>query len=1007
MFYDLTEQQVQNIKTKLYPQQAVNSSFLKNVIVNDYGSDDTGDNSIRIIYSFKDGLENNSVGEQIFKVFNNLTAKKYMKLKLFEIKSVNMLTEVTKTAKDIAALEAVISKYGALSRDLTPSLDFAGDKNNPDAHLRFENSNNAIELSYDTTFLLPRSKISYFTLGAIFYLDKNEYIADQKVDQRFIDERILVDRLLTYDLYVNNSVIASAPVQDLRLVKAVFKESNYLENILNIISKPNGFSKALAVKQQTEDIKLPVITKTSQNVNLTKSLGVESFISKVSLKRKPKKNFSNVFYSRNYTKELGMLFSINFEEILKDNTAFKNLLTRSSLKEEFFKKCKLSTIRIVRRQVKSDKKGSFIPRLETTKAIISSGEAKDKNEIKIIDNDDASLREITLNTSSNFKIRTFTVTDKRVFSGTSGYYQYGIELEITNAINEFLLSYADSLMPQISGLKEYLEETNKIAKVIGDDIKGYSLQGSYDPQKNAFTPIFINNFASPRKSAPSFQQIVINAVANFTATIKMFGLMKESEEELNSVIVNMLAPNQTRAETIIYFIKIYERLISQIRNLVKDNYNNSFTVKKWFTNDYVDTNSEINTGYNFINFNDYQGLGVLNSSRLRDIINSTLDRYSIDKNLDTTRIGENDFAYVAPSEILSVNKILSLANLNKNTKAISDLDFAEMEIDIKNTKLFGSSFKQPVISTRFNNATLNNLRNVAQKAEMAIKSNRFLRSFAAAPTDNVLIETPSVAPIVQNELPVKNEKIDESDLLLALSKQIDLAKNTFGTTINKPSPKVSAEEYYASAPSLNNTIVKVSNKATEKISLTEGNTETELSVLDMPIYVRQLLDDKNPILRSTDNYKKSLKLNSKFQFLFNTLHIIEILEYDNKSLQERWSLLTKTKLDSLPTQNLHLCRLRNYKNTRLGVDGIEQIKMPIYSEYFLFSKSNLINSPTQFPASFRNLLTTIDERKVAASSKLSSLVNRLGIQPSSQETATSDQQPVTKNPFSSSRTNKK
>lgn len=1000
MFYDLTEQQVQNIKTKMYPQQAANNTFLKNVIVNDYGSDNA-DNSIRIIYSFKDGLENNSAGEQIFKVFNNLTAKKYMRLKLFEIKNENMLPEVTSAAKDIAKLEAVISKYGALSRDLTPSLDFSGDKVNPDAHLRIEEANNSIELSYDTTFLLSRPKIEYFTLGAIFYLDKNEYIADQKVDQRFIDERILVDRLLTYELYRKNKVIKSAPVQDLRLVKSVFQESNYLDNILSAISKPSGFSKALAVKQYTEEPKIPIIPFDSENLQLTRVLGVQTLISRISLKPKRKNNFSNVFYSRNYTKELGMLFSINFEEILKDNTAFKNLLTRSSLKEEFFKKCKLSTINIVRRQVKNDNKGSFFPRLETTKAIISSGEAKDKNEIQTIDNDDASLREITLNTSSNFRIRTFTATDKRVFSGTSGYYQYGIELEITNAINEFLLSYADSLMPQISGLKEYLEETNKIAKVVGDDVKGYSLQGSYDPQKNAFTPIFIKNFARPRNSAPSFQQIIINAVANFTATIKMFGLMKESEEELNKIIVNMLAPNQTRAETIIYFIKIYERLISQIRNLVKDNYNNSFTIKKWFTNDYVDTNSEINTGYNFINFNDYQGLGVLNSSRLRDIINSTLDRYSIDKNLDTTRIGENDFAYVAPSDILSVNKILSLANLNKNPKAISDLDFAEMEIEIKNTKLFGSSFKQPTV------LSLLNRREVTQKAELAAKSNKFLESFAAVPTEEVLIELPSVAPIVQNQQPVKNEKIDESDLMLALSKQIDLAKNSFGKAINKPSPKVSAEEYYASAPRLTNTIARISNNRTEKIDLTEQNTETELSLLDMPIYVRQLLDDKNPILKSADNYKKSLKLNSKFQFLFNTLHVIEILEYNSNTLQERWSLLTKSKLDSLPTQNLHLCRLRNYKNARLGIDGIEQIKMPIYSQYFLFSKSNLINVPRAVPTGFRELTTTINQTKIAASSTLSNLINRLGVETPTAQPASANQQTTRRNPFSSSRTNKK
>jgi hypothetical protein len=51
----------------------------------------------------------------------------------------------------------------------------------------------------------------------------------------------------------------------------------------------------------------------------------------------------------------------------------------------------------------------------------------------------------------------------------------------------------------------------------------------------------------------------------------------------------MLDPKSTNAQTIQYFISTYERFIQQIINIVKDNFNNTFSVKKYFTNDYINT----------------------------------------------------------------------------------------------------------------------------------------------------------------------------------------------------------------------------------------------------------------------------------------------------------------------------------------------------------------------------------------------------------------------------------
>lgn len=192
MFYKLSAPQIQAIKEKMYPQQRGITTFLKNVIVNDYGAENSH-NSFRIIYSFEDGNTFDEKNERYFKVFNNQTAIKYMKLKLFEILSPEMSKEI-ESFIDIKDLENIISKYGALSQTLTPSLDFIGPKNDPALHNMMDR-NHGVIMSYETTFLLSRPQINFFSLGAIFYLDKEEYIKDQNVEERFLETNILFDKV--------------------------------------------------------------------------------------------------------------------------------------------------------------------------------------------------------------------------------------------------------------------------------------------------------------------------------------------------------------------------------------------------------------------------------------------------------------------------------------------------------------------------------------------------------------------------------------------------------------------------------------------------------------------------------------------------------------------------------------------------------------------------------------------------------------------------------------------
>jgi hypothetical protein len=116
------------------------------------------------------------------------------------------------------------------------------------------------------------------------------------------------------------------------------------------------------------------------------------------------------------------------------------------------------------------------------------------------------------------------------------------------------------------------------------------------------------------------------------------------------------------------------------------------------------------------------------------------------------------------------------------------------------------------------------------------------------------------------------------------------------------------------------------------------NKTYQLDDPKIPVHIKLLFDDKCRLMKKSDNYFRSIENNSKFQFLFNTLHAIEMLEYTDESFNERWTLVTNQMLNGLVANKTYLFRIRNYKNLSLNIQGFEQIKLPIYDGYFFFRK---------------------------------------------------------------------
>jgi hypothetical protein len=955
MFYNLTDAQVAKIKSNFYPQEDFKGQFLRRVIVNDYGTDNA-DNSVRIVYNFKDGLQKDESDNQIYKVFNNLQAKKYMKLKIFEILSQNMLDELKSRDEidifnDIATLENVINKYGALSRDLSPSYDFTGDKIDSNQHVKEDDD--SINLIYDVTFLLARAKINYLSIGAIFYFDKEAYLRDQKVDEKFIDKRILLDTLYVYNLYSNNVLIDTAPVQDLRIIKSAFKASSDFDNLLNIINSDSVYNKLLAVKQhKNKDFTKP-------NTSLENDEAAKNDIAKYNTAIAKKKYFSNVYYSRNSNKFLGFIFNLDYEALVKDNSAYAALINRTALKQDFTDKCKISSIRILRRKIEKKSLDKILVKKDSTISLIDSGESKTDKVITELDVGSAAIKEINLKTGTKAH-RTFAVTDKTVFFENKAIYQYGVEIQVSDSINEYLNNLSDDLLTELPNLKDYLEETNKIVKITSTDIYGYSINGSYDPLKNTFTSKFINDFNNKRgdnKELPSYQDTISKAAEKFVNTLLIIGLLEEANKNnFTNVIVNVLNPVNSNAGVIQHFINSYQRLINQINRLVKNNKNNNFTIENWFVNDYVDSTQPINIGYKFINPDNFQGLGVVTSFSLATRINEELNKYALNPQADSAVYENKKYCFLSPNVIYSKSKIVNLQNLAEDSEAVTNLDFAELELDIKNNNYFSPSI---IDDTNINSEKRNKLEDV-KRNKLSIAGNVLANAFSIH-TKNLFVPTIDNQTVKEQEKNVKNENVNLTHLMLALSKQYDLTKNTYLKTIRNKNDILNKKDIFAR---LNTSLKNTFNNNTTLDELKQSSsskpqpppgipTQTKNLDPEVPIHINFLLDDRCKLLNKQDNYKKSLDLNSKYEFLFNTLHSIEIMEYsNNSSYDEKWVLLTKEKISSLDANATYLCRLRNYRNSLYNIDGYEQIKLPIYEQHFLMfnlSISNAIISNLKIP----------------------------------------------------------
>ena len=161
-----------------------------------------------------------------------------------------------------------------------------------------------------------------------------------------------------------------------------------------------------------------------------------------------------------------------------------------------------------------------------------------------------------------------------------------------------------------------------------------------------------------------------------------------------------------------------------------------------------------------------------------------------------------------------------------------------------------------------------------KKNKISTKSSAMSNAFSAQ-IKNIFKETSQKLLISEKEKNIIEENVDSMFLSLALAKQFNIEKKSYFKSIKSTTENLNKNElFYKFNESLIN---KTSNpSATDIDNRTASSTprpppgvpKFAISVDPLvPIHLNFLLNDTCKLLNKNDNYRKSIKLNSKFLFL--------------------------------------------------------------------------------------------------------------------------------------------
>lgn len=480
----------------------------------------------------KEKLDDGLVGRW----FANQEFSKYLKIKVSQITNKSVYEKVIKSANSIYSflsqekasgteqeIKTIISSIE--TKDLSVARDVLGDNSNlTNKYTELDNNGDeVVSFSFRTSFEINKN-FDYLAYVIFSYLDIEAIVRDFSLLLGTNDIQPPIGKV-SADVVIENGVIVSQTITYFTPEGNIWVGAvGFDENGGVIALDPNGFvfplTKKVVDNAKIQDFRnFKEIERLSLDFsfienNLIKESIINGRIDNLIHQKEKSGAFSNVFLSRAVNGNARFFFSINFGKLVELFSVYGSLFNRpfSTIND-----ASILGMKIVRRRIggspeigSKPNKNILFDDNQVDDVVVVSGE-KEKDTFQTKNNDKGSIQEIKdvvmPQTQDTLRLRHFSGVDKEMGDITDGYYQYGVELEITDPSFVYLRNRLLEIVDAKKRLKEYYDEASQLTTnetLVSNsnphiDFPGERkvdlntiTPGNFDAYANRFTQKFIN-----------------------------------------------------------------------------------------------------------------------------------------------------------------------------------------------------------------------------------------------------------------------------------------------------------------------------------------------------------------------------------------------------------------------------------------------------------------------------------------------------------------------------------
>lgn len=664
----------------------------------------------------------------------------------------------------------------------------------------------------------------------------------------------------------------------------------------------------------------------------------------------PVSKYSSLSYSINNQGIVNGIFSINFNNIILNDTKYGHFI-RSLSKDarmEILSLLRIKNLKISRKRVD----------VEETEKIIETYSGP-SSAIVQIDNKKAMISEVNLDPTNG--IKTYMFSDKHLDRAKIGTYKYEIELAFIDPTVKFVENYVAALRKSVSNIKLYYNEINQN--------KNYNFEN--DMVRSNFYESSLTNLNTTTSMSTDWvasNEIYVRGMSY------IYELTQQQKKYLTYMNSSKLDPRNATIFSIFDFkekISSLERRVVSLFDLSKTNptqgnllsypkratSKNFIFLKKEFSQTIMPSNFIMSYGY----ISDIgQQYGILNVTKdiFLDRINDEMSKYfhrppnkkDVEQNnnpyYDITNLNKNKFSYMSPMFLSSQNETLPLDDIRTiNIKKLNNFfngnskdsknNNAQKNYALNNLDSFRDLIGQSMIDILGSGNTVGTVLSTAES--VSTNTQNTLNLLGATSTSDG--DTPDYISsgdyLGNNSLFVRySENPDPNDGLSFVNNEVEQMQESLGLVmdLNKANNSLYDILFERNLITL----------AKEQKFLGEFN----LFFDSLPNQIRALFMYRYPFVKKLQGptIEDALQnIVSKITMNINYFKIVKIEVFDGFTRSSDGQImlnapifrtLNTSDVNTLSNNEIKLCRIVPYFSDELKID-FDNLSLPIQNQYFI------------------------------------------------------------------------